>query len=175
MSEISKFFTDNKDLLTIIVATFAGLVALGTFIKAILEYRLQGRQKRAELFDKFKTTLKTEPRIVNINSLLEADHETLTTIPLIDRYYFLGYYEQIAIAVNSGLIDKDVAHYMFGYFALRCWDSDNFWVGINRQSYYWSVFKTFVDTMQKLENRNLNKSGLTKLWDALTGRSNFKY
>ena len=175
MSEISKFFTDNKDLLTIIVASFAGLVALGTFIKAILEYRLQGRQKRAELFDKFKTTLKTEPRIVNINSQLEDDHETLAEIPLIDRYYFLGYYEQIAIAVNSGLIDKDVAHYMFGYFALRCWDSKHFWNGINRQSYYWSVFKKFVDTMQELENRNLKKSGLIKLWDNLTGRSNFKY
>ncbi|MCC7093749.1 MAG: hypothetical protein IT277_06100 [Ignavibacteriaceae bacterium] len=175
MSDISKFFADNKDLFTIIVATFAGLVALGTFIKAILEYRLQGRQKRAELFDKFKTTLKTEPRIVNINSQLENDSATLTEIPLIDRYYFLGYYEQIAIAVNSGLIDKDVAHYMFGYFALHCWDSTNFWNGINRQSYYWSVFKKFVDTMQELENRNLNKSWLTKLWDNLTGRSNFKY
>ena len=175
MSEISKFFTDNKDLLTIIVASFAGLVALGTFIKAILEYRLQGRQKRAELFDKFKTTLKTEPRIVNINSQLEDDNETLAEIPLIDRYYFLGYYEQIAIAVNSGLIDKDVAHYMFGYFALRCWDSEHFWNGINRQSYYWSVFKKFVDTMQELENRSLKKSGLIKLWDNLTGRSNFKY
>ncbi|NUN10092.1 MAG: hypothetical protein HUU54_13045 [Ignavibacteriaceae bacterium] len=175
MSEISNFISDNKDLLTIIVGSVAGLVALGTFIKAIFEYRLQGRQKRAELFDKFRTTLKTEPKILNISSLLEDDHETLRAIPIIDRYYFLGYYEQIAIAINSGLIDKDVAHYMFGYFALRCWNSKNFWDGINKNSYYWSVFKKFVDTMQKLENRNINKSGLTKFWDALTGRSNFKY
>jgi len=73
-------------------------------------------------------------------------------IPLIDRYYFLGYYEEIAIAMNSKLIKNDVAHYMVGYFAIRCWESENFWKGINRKSYYWSVFKKFVDTMQKLEN-----------------------
>ena len=98
INEISKFFTDNKDMLTIIVAILAGIIALATFIKAIIEYRLQGRQKRAELFDKFRTTLKTDTRVVKITSLLEEDDKTLSDIPLIDRYYFLGYYEEIAIA-----------------------------------------------------------------------------
>ena len=174
-NEISKFFTDNKDMLTIIVAISAGIVALATFIKAVIEYRLQGRQKRAELFDKFRTTLKNDPRVVQITSLLEKDDKTLSAIPLIDRYYFLGYYEEIAIAMNSKLIKKDVAHYMVGYFAMRCWESENFWEGINRNGYYWSVFKKFVDTMQELENRNLNKCWYVKLWDKLVGRSNFKY
>ena len=64
MSEISKFFTDNKDMLTIIVAIPAGIVTLATFVKAIIEYKLQGRQKRAELFDKFRTTLKTTPELL---------------------------------------------------------------------------------------------------------------
>lgn len=45
MSEVSNFFTDNKDMLTIIVATFAGVVALGTFIKAIIKFRLKGDKK----------------------------------------------------------------------------------------------------------------------------------
>jgi hypothetical protein len=117
----------------------------------------------------------TEPRIILINSLLEDNLPALSQIPLLERYYFLGYYEQIAIAVNSGLINKDIAHYMFGYFALRCWNSSNFWSGINKDSYYWSVFKNYVDTMQKLEDRNINKSNTLKLWDKLTGRSSFKY
>ena len=46
--EFSKIFTDNKDALTIIIASVAGLITFGTFIKAILEYRLQGRQKRGK-------------------------------------------------------------------------------------------------------------------------------
>jgi hypothetical protein len=175
MDTISHFFTAHKDMLTIIIATSAGLVTLATFVKAIFEYKLQGRQKRAELFDKFRTILKTKSEMVKISSLLEQDDKTLTNIPLIDRYYFLGFYEQIAIAMNSKLIKKDVVHYMFGYFALRCWYSQNFWKGINRDSYYWSVFKKFVDIMQELENRNLKKCWLKKLWDKLIGRSVFKY
>ena len=175
MDTISQFFTDNKDMLTIIIATSVGLVTLATFIKAIFEYRLQGRQKRAELFDKFRVILKTKPEMVKISSLLEQDDKTLVDISLIDRYYFLGFYEQIAIAMNSKLIKEDVVHYMFGYFALRCWNSQNFWKGINRTSYYWSVFKKFVDTMQELENRNLNKCWCKKLWDKLVGRNIFKY
>lgn len=174
-AEITKFFTDNKDALTILVASFGGLLTLATLLKAILEYRLQGRQKRAELFDKFKTILKSEPRIVLVNSMLEDDQPALANIPLIDRYYFLGFFEQVAIAVNSGLIDKDVAHYMFSYFAMQCWESKHFWNGINKESYYWSVFAKFVKTMRQIEHRNLHKSSLLKMWDWLTGRSNFKY
>ncbi|KFF06103.1 hypothetical protein [Flavobacterium reichenbachii] len=174
-NEITFFFTNNKDTLTILISSFVGLLTFCTLLKAIIEYRLQGRQKRAELFDKFKTTLMTENRIITINSYLEDDDINLINIPLIDRYYFLGYYEQIAIAVNSGLIKKDVAHYMFGYFAICCWKSDNFWAGINKESYYWSIFKKYVDNMQSLEDRNINKSNLKKMLDNLTGRSNFKY
>jgi hypothetical protein len=162
------------DTISQIVSILAGFVALGVFVKAIIEYKLQGRQKRAELFDKFRTILKTEPEMVRISSLLEQDDSALTNIPLHDRYYFLGFYEQLAIAMNSKLIKKDVVHYMFGYFALRCWSSQNFWKGINRNSYYWIVFKKFVNTMQELENRNLNKCRCAK-WDKLMGRSNFKY
>lgn len=170
-----EFLKDKKDALTILVALFGGLLTLATLFKAILEYRLQGRQKRAELFDKFKSTLKSEDRIVLINSLLEGDSPALSQIPILDRYYFLGYYEQIAIAVNSGLIKKDVAHYMFAYFALCCWDSKNFWIGINKESYYWSVYKKYVNTMKELEDRNISKSKALQLWDKITGRSNFKY
>lgn len=173
--EISKFVTDNKDFLTLIISTFVGLVALGTFIKAIFEYKLQGRQKRAELFDKFKGTLKTEPRILQVTQYLEDDNIALSTIPILDRYFFLGFYEQIAIAVNSQLIKKEVAHYMFSYFALRCWESENFWTGINKKSYYWHVFRQYVEQMQKLESKQLDSNQLTKIWNKIKGQKKFKY
>jgi hypothetical protein len=41
--------------------------------------------------------------------------------------YFLGFFEEVALMMNSGLIRKEVAHYMFGYYAIHCWDSKNFW------------------------------------------------
>jgi hypothetical protein len=170
-----EFITENKDVVTLIISSIVGLVGVGTFIKAIIEYKLQGRQKRAELFDKYKTTLKSEKRLIQITQYLETDDIALKDIPILDRYFFLGFYEQIAIAVNSGLINKDVAHYMFSYFALRCWESKNFWYGINKKSYYWNEFRKYVDMMKRLENRNVNKTKLRKVFDCLTRRSEFKY
>lgn len=170
-----KLITDNKDAITILLAFLGGLLTFFAFIKAILEYKLQGRQKRAELFDKYKTKLQTDERIVKINSLLENDDNNLILIPKIDKYYFLGCYEEIAIAINSGLIKKQVAHYIFGYFALRCWESENFWRDVNKKSYYWSVFKEYVEKMQELENQNIEKNKILILWHKLTGQNQFKY
>jgi hypothetical protein len=57
-------------------------------------------------------------------------------LPLIDR-------------LNLGIIRREVAHYMFGYYAIRCWDSDASWHGVNRNSPYWSLFKNFASRDEK--------------------------
>ena len=180
MTEISKFFTDNKDALTIIVAAITGLLGLGTFIKAILEYRLQGRQKRAELFDTLKNRLRTDQRLSNVTALLEDDSEELRNIPQMDKYYFLGFFEQIAIAVNSGLIKKNVAHYFFGYFARCCWDSKNFWLlndngVILKNEYYWATFRKFVEDMKKIEKRRTEPNFFQGLYDKIFYRQLYSF
>jgi len=168
IQESIKYCSENKDVLTILIAAIAGLIAFGTFIKAILEYRLQGRQKRAELFDTFKTRLRTDQQLNRVIPLLESDNLELRDIAQIDKYYFLGFYEQIAVAVNSGLIKKNVAHYFFGYFARCCWESDNFWfineeMFIDKNAYYWATFKKFVDLMNRIEKRRANPKFLQGL------------
>jgi hypothetical protein len=55
------------------------------------------------------------------------------------------------LLMNSGLIRKSVAHYMFGYYALRCWESEYFWLDVNRNSPYWAAFRTFVEQMKRIE------------------------
>jgi hypothetical protein len=42
---------------------------------------------------------------------------------------------------------------MFGYYAIRCWESENFWAEINRESSYWIVFKKFVEKMKLIETK----------------------
>ena len=180
VQELSKEFIDNKDALTIIIATIAGLVAFGTFIKAILEYHLQGRQKRAELFDTLKNRLRTDQQLNGVTGLLEDDSNELRNIAQMDKYYFLGFYEQIAIAVNSGLIKKNVAHYFFGYFARHCWDSENFWYlneesKIDKNAYYWSTFKKFVDDMKKIEKRRSEPNIFQGLYDKIFYRRLYRF
>ena len=66
---------------------------------------------------------------------------------------FLRYFEEIALMVNSGLLRKDVAHYMFGYYAIRCWESDYFWTHLNRQGPYWALFREFAGEMARMEKK----------------------
>jgi hypothetical protein len=42
---------------------------------------------------------------------------------------------------------------MFGYYAIRCWESKYFWLYTNRDSIYWRLFKEFVMTMKNIENK----------------------
>jgi hypothetical protein len=61
-------------------------------------------------------------------------------------------FEEVTLLMNSGLIRKPVAHYMFGYYAIRCWESENFWSDVNRDSPYWAALRTFVDEMKNVED-----------------------
>ena len=40
---------------------------------------------------------------------------------------------------------------MFGYFAIRCAKSENFWYGLNKNQVLWSAFFDFADQMKELE------------------------
>lgn len=53
--------------------------------------------------------------------------------------------------VNSGFMKREVAHYMFAYFAIRCWESEKFLEDMNRESPYWALFVYFVEEMKKFE------------------------
>src|SRR5262249_28995192 len=78
-------------------------------------------------------------------------------IPFKERRDFLGFFEEIALMTNSGLIARHVAHYMFGYYAIQCWESLVFWSNLERKSIYWSLFHDFVVQMKKAQERFVYK------------------
>lgn len=139
------------------------VVALGTLIKGTLEYVKQGAQKRTELFLRMRDRY---DKFLDLCTLLEHQSEpaaskALRSLPFDKKNEFLGFYEEIALMTRSGLKRPAVAHYMFGYFALRCWECDDFWSpsagGPNRDSRYWEVFRRFTLDMQKEEKKFLAK------------------
>jgi hypothetical protein len=137
---------DWKDISTI----GATLVALGVLAKGVMEYAAQGAQKRAEQFFAIRGQLKSNESFKEICDLLEHDDPSLADVPFKEKRDFLGLFEEVTLLMNSGLIRKSVAHYMFGYYAIRCWESQNFWRDVNRDSSYWSAFRSF-DEMKGLE------------------------
>jgi hypothetical protein len=92
-----------------------------------------------------------------ICALLEAPsrneycHPELEGVAYVEKRDFLGFFQELAIQMNSQLIPKDVVHYMFGYYALRCWKCEYFWKGVNRESPHWKLFADFVQTMEEAE------------------------
>ncbi len=128
-----------------------GVVALVTFVRGFFEYVRQGTQRRAEQFVQMRRRLKENKVFYEICSLLDTDDPKLAAVPLQDRYDFLGFFEEIVLLTNSGLLRKEVAYYMFAYYAIECWDSTHFWENINRDSNYWKLFRDFAEQMKQMQ------------------------
>ncbi|MCE1162044.1 MAG: hypothetical protein LWW80_03810 [Thiomonas sp.] len=138
---------DAKDIATIVGVA----VALITFIKAMHEYRQQGIQKRAQSYFDVERKFLDDKNLRDICILLDADDTKLSEVPSELKLQFLGFYEQVALMLNSKLIEPEVAHYMFGYYAVRCIDSTNFWKGEDKESPYWALFRHFAQRMKEFE------------------------
>ena len=133
-------------------ATIAGVtISAFALLKGMIEYKHQGSQKRAENFITMRKRFKENQAFVELCNLLEDDAEKLAVMPFKEKRDFLGFFEEIAIMVNSGLIRKEVAHYMFGYYVIDCWGSENFWKNIDRESNFLALFKDFALEMKAVE------------------------
>jgi hypothetical protein len=153
----------TKDILTLIISGIGVAVAAVVATKSFIEYRLQGSAKRSEIFLNLRSRLRCDPGFVKICALLEKDDPALSEIPLIERDRFIGFFEELAILANSGLVNESVTFYMFGYFAIRCLDSTNFWINLNRKHDLWSAFMDFAEQMKETQRNFIFKKDLFHL------------
>lgn len=137
-----------KDILTISIGAAGVTVATVTAIKALIEFQKQGITKRAEIFLQMRSRLREDPSFKQICQMLETDNEMLREISLIEKDRFLGFFEELALIKKSGFINDDVSLYMFGYFAIKCLDSENFWEGLNKSHNLWGLFMDFAAQMK---------------------------
>lgn len=140
-----------KDGLTLFISGAGVLVAAIVATKGFFEYRLQGAAKRSDIFLAMRTRLRSDKSFSDICDLLERDDPKLALISLVERDRFIGFFEELAILKNSGLLNESVTVYMFGYFVNRCYDSKNFWTGLNREQALWSLFMDFAKQMKEAE------------------------
>jgi len=129
---------------------FGGVIALTTFFSGIFEYIRQGHQHRASNFVQMRRRFLEDPLFRDILNLMATNSPALKSLPIQDRRNFVGFFEEVALMVNSKLIREEVAHYMFGYYVLLTDRCDNFWDGLDRDSQYWSVFRQLSKQMRTL-------------------------
>ena len=128
-----------------------GLVTIFAFLNGLLEYRRQGMQKRVEHFTTLRRRLKENPVFKEICDLMFANDPRLREINAQDKRDFVGLLEEVALQVNSGLIRPDLAHYMFGYFTVKCLDSEDFWANLTLDEIYWNLFHDFAQEIKARE------------------------
>jgi hypothetical protein len=136
------------------------LIGVFTFIKALKEYSLQGSQKRVDLFIQMRRRFKENKQFVRIGKLLETDEFELTKLDFELKRAYLGFFQEVSLTMNSGLMREGVTYYMFGYYAITCSESINFWKDVNRKSYHWSVFNHFANRMLELDKEFKNTANL---------------
>ena len=139
----------GKDLATIVTV----IIALVTLAEGLSEYSKQGTQQRAEHFLEMRHRFKDNEKFRRISALLEQNDDALTGLSLAEKTDYVGFFEEIALLTNSGLVRPEVAHYMFGYYAIQCWENEKFWRGANRDTKYWSLFRDFVLQMMAIQQQ----------------------
>jgi hypothetical protein len=134
-----------------VVVILGGLVALLTLVKGVREYSLNGTMKRAEYFAALYRQLHDIVVLGKICRLLDEESKELATVPYSEKFQFLAFFENVALMVNSGLLKRDLAQYMFAYYGIRCYESQAFWINMNRDSPYWMLFVSFAQAMKSDE------------------------
>ncbi len=126
----------------------AGVVAFVTFAFGLGEYIKRGRQERAVHFVEMRRRFLETTAFRDLLEMLHNQDPRLRTSPIQDKRNFIGFFEEVALMVNSGLLRKDVAHYMYGHYVILANDSDDFWNQLDRPSVYWTLFRKFATDMQ---------------------------
>jgi hypothetical protein len=134
--------------LELAIRTGLAIIALATFWKAIYEYMQQRADKRAQQFIALRSSFRDNPAFQKIISHLYGD-EDFSTVDDVNRIEFMGFYEDLAFLMNSGLIRKEVAFYMFGGDVIKAWKNDRFWSKERKEEKEWALLKDFVGQMQE--------------------------
>lgn len=138
------------DLSTIkdVSITVASIVTLITFMTGVVQYVRQGRQMRATQFVEMRRRFLEDLTFREILNLLPTDDPQLAQIPVQLRRNLVGFFEEVALMVNSKAIGEQVAHYMFGYYVNMVDGSTHFWEGLDKKSEYWALFRAFASRMR---------------------------
>lgn len=129
----------------------AGIIALVTFLVSSMEAKRRNRQERAQNLVLMRRRFLETPQYREILDMLQANDPKLRETSVQEKRNFVGFLEEIALLVNSRLIRREVAHYMFGYYVCLTERNEDFWQGLDKASPYWSVFRHFAEEMAEIE------------------------
>jgi hypothetical protein len=155
-----------------VVGLVTAVIAVVRAAQATTEYLRRGSIDRTKQFFELRGRLRKERIFNNICDILEQnrDSEELLDIPFEDKDAFIAFFHEVFLLWNSNLMNAEVVYYMFGYYAIKCANSNTFWRGRDyekmNESPYYKLFFTFVQRLQQYvpdENKYAPNPALFKL------------
>ena len=139
------------------IAAIVGAVGAVTgFVVGLRKYTESQRQKRAEYFLDLWRRFRDSPEYRKVVLSLEKERSESKELTLDEKLEFLGFHDQIALLLNSNLIAPQVAHYMFGCYAIKFWDryekDTDLQLVEGEDAKYWAVFNDFVTRMRGMRD-----------------------
>jgi len=145
--------TENLNTLKDIAALIGGLVLLFTFIKGTIEYIRQGTLKRVELFLSLEKAFRENTDFQEIRNMIAQNDPKVAELTKKRRRDYAAFFEIIALLINSGLIKKEIACYMFSSNAYLCWNNKYFWEGFEKNDLNWGMLRIFVEEMTSVRDK----------------------
>jgi len=146
----SMTITDISTVLAIISGSFA-------LIKGVLEYSRQAAQKRAEHLIRLRRDFYEQKGFDEIREMLAQDDPALAKVDVQKRLHFLSFIDELALLVKSGLVSKEIAYYMFGFFVIKSVENKAMWAGIIKpeRGDDWEIFNQLYNQMSAIRKNGV--------------------
>jgi hypothetical protein len=142
-------------IISVVVSDGAGisaLVAVGVFAKSIYEYTRQNRLRRFEKYQDIAGQWDENKDVQAVRLLIDSqEYRKLAETSPDTRQNFIHCYEDLALMRENGLISERVAFYMFGFYAIRAYESEEFWKDLKKNDPFYTLFCRFSARMQEIE------------------------
>jgi hypothetical protein len=150
VAEIIEF---GRDHAKIIVDFLTLVLAVSAFLRAMYVYRQQKRRdhelaeasdrlKRFEKFQEMQRRFREDESIARVLRFLYPSQYPGQKVDVseADKFAFMGFYEEIAIMINSGLISADLAYWTIGLDASNFYNTEQSY----RNDRTWTLFNSFA-------------------------------
>ncbi|TNF00893.1 MAG: hypothetical protein EP322_00605 [Bacteroidetes bacterium] len=148
-------------VLMFIIAAFGAFKGFKEYKRKNDEFERKNTVDRAYMFLELRKRFKETDNFALILEYLDGDNPALETVEIADRLKFLGFLEEVALMVNSGLLDIRIANQSFGYYVIKAWGHPAmWWEGNTRDSEYRVILQWFKEECDKIhvteESKNMN-------------------
>src|SRR5262245_24799287 len=175
-----------------VVAILTLMVGVGALVRGFIELKRQNAARRFETFQAMdkrfdgdfpklgklldeKSLLDEilkEPRLdeqsrLDVESRRDEKLRSLRDYDVETKLNFIAFFEEVAVSVNSNVMEEEVAFYFFSHYAVTCSKTPTFWEGdgmIPKGHPLWSLYDDHTSKLDGMDKQLHSKElDLTKL------------